>query len=1085
MEKEYIFGYLPSEADKMTLDEIYTYLINKGVIDNTVSKNDLAVILEGVIKSITPDMIRGNVTIAGVTGNVATKVEEVYVDKFDEVEIPEKEISHEIDPNYITYDQCNYKYVSSNGIDAYGVCYHNDTPGVYYKNLTTGYTKRIESTAYNLDRCMYCPNGVVLLYSSRSYCRGLYVCSGTTVSIILKEKYYDVEIKNFGVDGTYACLENKTSTYRVDTGNPTIVLNDRILGTYTSNNGTRYITGVYGMYTLTNGVFTKINDARIKTLSVYETSTGDLYFMDGGASSPYYGILYKSNTDNNFTQIYSSGYNYTVFYSNDEGGIYISSNTKYVPGILYVLKNSVTVLCDTGYSWRCAIEDELGVYLWGYSVLTGIGIHLHNTDTFELRYENFAGSYPFLDINGNIYIFSTNSTVRGTICIIDGNPMLIDTLCYVSYNTTSAFNTPNGDLYLADTTYLKGLYYLCDGQIYTLSTTNGWTYKTTIASDTYIHGKSGLMYLNGTQSTLISESNYNGKGITYISSTGVAVLYWGSSSYPGIYILDKSNTSLISSTLYSVKTFEDSHGGIYLFASSQYLYVYDNSLLYTFTPAYAHSISYIYETPTGKILLSSSSIMKDCLCSFIYDGKLYALSGNTYGVSILTTEHYTYYCRGNSTYINYGIVAVDNTDNTIEIVVLPYPTYTYKFYGNKIFIVSYTDGEGIAYVENLNATIIYTIGFMWNIIAIDLQNNIYLSSGSSTYNYILKIDNSLNVEQIYTGIYGLFLSYVTTSGVIILCPALNSAAKNLCIIKDSVFTKTNVYINGNCAFYEASNGDVYITKIDNECIAYVKNDYVTAKTLKLIDERYYGEYYTISYECSPTMLYMSCAPNQYGHRDSHTYLIKDYVLTKLPIEYKGLTNAVHHNGSVYLTTPSTGRFAESDGVYGREGIAYINGDYYKKLHLGYNWQNVVFNDTEFLTCREIGARSPGNSFGQPKGSTYILDKEATVFHVPFIIPFENSIHVYNNIYLFYTYVKDSNSHHEYTYYINFDTGVYLTVCFLQPMDFYEIKLLPNNDIIFLQYEDTLYTGIGLYIIHNDTVYTTTDEYKEALNEQRA
>jgi hypothetical protein len=97
-----------------------------------------------------------------------------------------------------------------------------------------------------------------------------------------------------------------------------------------------------------------------------------------------------------------------------------------------------------------------------------------------------------------------------------------------------------------------------------------------------------------------------------------------------------------------------------------------------------------------------------------------------------------------------------------------------------------------------------------------------------------------------------------------------------------------------------------------------------------------------------------------------------------------------------------------------------------------------------------------------------------------LIPFEYPYIKFNDdIYMF---IKDSvvgsgsTAVTVYTsYYINFNTGK--TFSFSGDVrEYYYCNILQDNSIVLLQYKNSMFTGEGLYIIYNDTIYTSTENY---------
>lgn len=1078
MEKEYIFGYLPSEADKMTLDEIYTYLIDKGVIDNTVSKNDLAIVLEGVIKSITPDMIRGNVTIAGVTGNVATKVEEIYVDKFDEVEIPEKTIEQEIDYSYFGYDNCTYKYTAPNGIDAYGVYMANSYPGVYYKNLETGETYKIENTAYCCNKSMTIGD-TIYLYPEKYY-DSIIVCKGNTaVRLQCPEasSNFPIDILNLGALGVYVYVKYKNGVYKLD-DNPTTlnkVINGQFYNYYkTKIDGTYYMFTSLGVYEVHEAGLSLVASNKFYELSVFESSSGDIYFSSSSTgSSNSYGILYKPRSSNSFTNIYNErGWN--LFYEDQNGNIYIRSSNSQCLGVLCkpIDVSSATKIYSTKYAWSYCAEQNGIIYMWNTS---GNGILMCTTTTAELINDTFRGNAAFYDKYGTIYITSYSSTTPGILCIVNGE---ISTICpsiYTSSSVSSMFtNDPNNGLYIINSSQLPGLHYLENGVVHTIVDSGKFYLKYNVDNKLYISGTTGIVYLNGTESLIISTNSWNtsyaqytklytdSNGHTYLSST--------SSSMKGVFLLNGEHSIELSSTMSGCIYFESSTHTVYAITSSSILIIKNGAVTNTVTPVssiYTSNISNehpFFECPSGTIMWASTDMRTVYFITETTAGTCY-----NKGIPIThTIGDITYYIPSSSSYITYyGIPYIMNGINTLDCIILSEKASNVSVALDKVYTL-HTDGNGIGVVNGTVYTKVYGEGDNWQYIGTDNTMDSYFVSSNSSYNYMLMISPIGETSIVYNNIYGKFSYFITKDDIIIICSAraTSGSSAGLFMIKDGVVTRLYAGVNGNISYYEVSNGDVYVTGVYSDyiyCLRYedkkcaritVKNSYITSS--------YYLEHFTYLQEVSEGIYYLSAYTSSYNYAYPGFYIIKDYKIHSFTYEGYAYTKVITYNNNTYLASQYQSTSSKASGY---QDIRYVNGVDNTKIVNGYAWNLIEFNNTHYF---------------QNASKTYIIEKDKIVKEYQTLIPFEYPYIKFNDdIYIF---IKDSvvgsgsTATTVYTsYYINFNTGK--TFSFSGDIrEYYYYNILRDNSIVLLQYENSMFTGEGLYIIYNDTIYTSTENY---------
>ena len=1061
MEKEYIFGYLPSEADKMTLDEIYTYLIDKGVIDNTVSKNDLAIILEGVIKSITPDMIRGNVTIAGVTGNVATKVEEIYVDKFDEVEIPEKEISQ--DPEYtFNYDNCTYKYVSTNGRDAYGSYKGSAYPGIYYKNLETNEYKHIYNDGYYYSYATVLDNGAVLLSSDSYKCTGILWCYNGVCKKIYTSGY------------RYSYLNGDDTAYAyASSGNSYVMFIDASVGTVSStglskNGFTRFKyddTTIFAssnnssLYILNREKKTSIYSSGYNWTNFYKASSGDLYISSKGNTNS--GIL-KYTPSTGVTQIYNLGSYWNTFYEAYDGTIYVSSTETYGLGVLKISDNVVDKIYDEQCGWECFFEYNNYLYIWSHSMERNVLAYDTDTGVVTTLVDSWIGyTTMYADDSGTLLLSSLSNNTPGLLKINGYTAEQIIDKGY-GYNNIQPDNT--GGYYIsALSSSASGVYYLKDTTISQIITSGyAWTNSITLRSgDTYIWSMySGVFYANGEESFLI----YTGTGdwiyLFEVSDDEAYIsAYNKSSSYTnrGLIYLNRQNSIRLLSTGVFSKIFIDSLGYVYVSYSSK-LYVIDKgTLVNTFSIS---TINYFYETIDDYIVCSTNTSGNYIWA--IKNGVIYNIVSNNLQ-RILKSDTYIYVLTNYESTPSALILCKNRITEEISLLSIPAPVSPkHCTWYHKNLYISYTGTEaiqGLYIVLNGSIVQIHDTGYSWLSFISDSHGNIYFSSTHSSYTGLFKINDDYTISSAYTLGYSYKYTFNIDENRTLV---LSDAYEGIYCLTNNTMTKIYKAGKEHNKFFQASNKDIYVLG-ESERVAgsssypYYAPIRINPETLSTKAMIYNPEERPISgynsmFEVENGVLYLSSYVNSiYSNTyDEGFYIIQSDACTYVSGVCDNLSTHIVYNGHNYLGSYNS----RYDSGVRTHGLMYVCGEYYKLLCKGHTWSTKTFEGYD-LICSS--------------NSSYIIDKDVITMWIPYAIP-DNPLYFKDSKGAYYFYIESSSSTGKRIYYVNFETKKANLLFQKAPSDFYYIEEYKPGEYIFLTDSDSIVTGTGIYIVKDGTIY---------------
>lgn len=994
MEKEYIFGYLPSEADKMTLDEIYTYLIDKGVIDNTVSKNDLAIILEGVIKSITPDMIRGNVTIAGVTGNVATKVEEIYVDKFDEVEIPANSnippISYTFDYDSCrassTFDTIYTKVTSTNGIDSYAV--DNDDrmfKGTYYKNLVTGEKTTLPHVTFKMAASAI-DNGDVYVSDAGYSAKGLYLLRGphmytiNTSSISSSYNYnYNVIYKeNIGVYaykksesvGFYYINDSSFTVTRLfSVREPVISFTDDFI--YVSSSG---------LYKVKGTSYSNIYNKGSSWKYVGSTPIGN-YFISSSSN----GVLLEP-FDSNVAPylVYETGqWTYSFIVDNT---IYLTSSKSNTLGILKLSIDGAELIYSLGYNYNYFILENNNVYFYGDTTNTK-GIVVYNgTDTI-LIYPNFYGKSAILDENNKHYIVSCNSKTPGIVYIQNENAPLIHTQGFVS-NSAYYIRDSKNRLYAYNISSSPGVYYIANGEVHQLSTTTT-AWSTTIlytspANDEYLLSNAGIMYLDALNSAHVTTKSITAAPkFTYTDTCGNFYISQGASSSNGLILLNKDKSQVILTTGYMFVLFESSNKILYIGAyNTNGMYYIDlNSGEYTpvlmssrlsITYAFGTYYNRITEYPNGDILIqiTQSPITDDSITSMIHmftfiirDFAIYHITVPSYGSYLKTVKIDNYEYIHNTMSSRSDVVYTKNiTTGEVTFITIPNIITASTRIDNRLFIStsSYWGDTGILYIENGVLHHIHIDGYGWNLLMHNSEGDIYVSNTNSNMTGIYHIDTSGNCEKIYTQGYS-FNSYIFDEGVVYCTSSSNiDACRGIFKIQKSTASRIYSYGYDYKAFFKASNGDIYFLGQTGSrgsssyyylpCLRKDTNSIVECIAKPTSSPNSHTKYVRES----NNVIYISAYDTSSSSQSTwnRTFMIKDYKHTLLSTEYLYYTSTLVLDNTVYMQS------SISDSSYRNApnrwwGLVKLEGDVYTPISYNGGYSNLYTDEhpIPIITCK--------------------------------------------------------------------------------------------------------------------------------------
>lgn len=787
MEKEYIFGYLPSEADKMTLDEIYTYLIDKGVIDNTVSKNDLAIILEGVIKSITPDMIRGNVTIAGVTGNVATKVEEIYVDKFDEVE-PQANV-------YTLYTRAldgNYSYIAKNGIDKY-MWYSNAnsySSGITHVNLTTEEKTLLYPTGYNTANIVELDDGSIYFIptSTTSRFKYMFYFHGNTCTNMgsipsqykrTNDKLYICSSGIFLVSKTTRTRLINSGDYRIYTGS------NNICYLYPYNSGA-------GIYTL------DLDTSAVEFIGGEGSGYSNQYELPDGVTifSKPSAVIAVKGTDFLY---YVSGFSgasgapiFTFIMPGTNGAFYSSSNNSYAEyvGLYYTpITGETTKIYDSGYTWNKIIpgqNDDL--YIYSNSNNTK-GLLYVNNDTAHLLYDKgYSWGVYYEASDGTIYISSSSSDSesKGLIRIKNGTASLIYDL---GYNWSNFFETSDGTIYVSSG-YTKGLLQII-GDTATLIYDNGysWKYIQERETCTYIIGGTGILKVTGSTCKAISTSN------TYVAFHEFQTrLYCTVSSSSGYTVRINEDDTITTIATNATKFYESITGKLYL-GGNTYIYKIEGD---TVSQLFYHSdlrSVYFTELPTGDIITGNSSNITSTSCTYAAtintDETVTILLGG--GRNSVKSRGYSYIWSSYGDSTNPTIICISPEKNISLIRTTLSYTYFVKSTNDYIYLSTDNRTKGV-----------YTF---------NKDQIIQLADTGGSYSNILTLPTGAQIiwtTTIYYAVCGYYIhESPTDDGVPSLIPIQGMGA-NLCVM----YNKENTICYIRSYIYGGSYNEYNIHKID-------------------------------------------------------------------------------------------------------------------------------------------------------------------------------------------------------------------------------------------------------------------------------